>query len=132
MGIKAFQLSYYWLPILTRLQPLHNISQVYQHSYQCADKIGRYSQRLRESRKLNLTELRLKFKRLFQLVTFCIARNLLDFSSCIETLDLYYRGAIRGAIAHRIIEILSLILSIQDLRVHTQPLLTILLRSFVF
>ena len=38
--------------------------------------------------------LRLKFKHLFQLVTFCTARNLLAFSSRIETLDLCYKGAI--------------------------------------
>ena len=58
------------------------------------DKIGRYSQRLRKSRKLNLTELRLKPKLSFQLATFRTARNLFAFSSRIETLDLCYKGAI--------------------------------------
>ena len=38
--------------------------------------------------------LRLKFKHLFQLVTFCTASNLLAISSRIETLDLSYEGAI--------------------------------------
>ena len=50
---------------------------------------------MRESQKLNLTELRLKFKHLFQLATFCTARNLLAFSSRIETLDLCYKGTIK-------------------------------------
>ena len=38
--------------------------------------------------------LRLKCKHLFQLVKFCTARNLLAFSSRIETLHLCYEGAI--------------------------------------
>ena len=49
---------------------------------------------MRESQKLNLTELRLRFKHLFQLATFRTARNLFAFSSRIEKLDLYYKVAI--------------------------------------